>query len=111
MRGDQLHQRTPIKLQLAWSELPEIHPKPPAVDELATAWPLNRWVPLREIFLSLGLEYEGPVPLLPPLGAEDTLAQESVQVAAEIDDVAAGDECETVDANHCSSDDMSIVAP
>ena len=66
---------------------------------------------MKEILLSLGLEYEGPVPLLPPLGAEDTLAQESEEVAAKVDDDAVGDECETVDANHCSSDDMPIVAP
>ena len=45
-----------IKEQLEWPELPAIAAGPPSEDELKRAWPLTRRVPLREIFLSFGLE-------------------------------------------------------
>ena len=59
-----------IKDQLQWPELPPIEAAPPADDDLKAAWPVSRRVPLREIFLSLGLD--PPEHLAFPLGgAED----------------------------------------
>ena len=45
-----------IKDQLEWPELPAIVAGPPTDDDLKRAWSVSRRVPLREIFLSLGLD-------------------------------------------------------
>ena len=45
-----------IKDQLEWPELPAIVAGPPTEDDPKRAWPVSRRVPLREIFLGLGLD-------------------------------------------------------
>jgi len=59
-----------IKDQLEWPLLPPIEPGPPTVEELKSAWPLSRRVPLGEVYHSLGL----PVPAIEAFGeaAEDS---------------------------------------
>ena len=64
-----------IKDQLQWPELPPIEAAPPTEDDLKAAWPVSRRVPLREIFLSLGLDV--PELLALPLGgaAEESFVE------------------------------------
>ena len=98
-----------IKDQLEWPVLPAIVAGPPTEEDLIAAWPVSRRVPLREIFLSLGLD--PPEHLALPLGgAED----ESFLVP--VDD---GDDCplEAFEGGDtdippvpCSPDDLPLSA-
>ena len=100
-----------IKKQLEWPVLPAIEATPPSEANLRKCWPATRRVPLREIFLSLGLEDPGPVDA--PFGAavEDSFvadpdADTVPLLAADDDDVPLVPEEPTL-----SDDDVPLVPP
>ena len=98
-----------IKDQLEWPVLPPIVAGPPTVDELISAWPLSRRVPLEEVYKSLGLDVPEVLDL--PLGGA---AEESFLAPAEDDDECpsdAGDLADTaLPAVPLSSDDEPLIA-
>ena len=49
--------------QLEWAELPAIVAGPPTEEEFKGAWPVSRRVPLREIYISFGLDVPEHIPL------------------------------------------------
>ena len=61
-----------IEKQLEWPVLPPIEATPPSAARLRTCWPLSRRVPLREVFLSLGLEDPGPLAAALGAAVEDS---------------------------------------
>ena len=78
--------------------LPAIVAGPPTVDELISAWPLSRRVPLREVCTGLGLDVPEAIDL--PLGEA---AEESFLAPNEDDD-----ECR-YDAGDLSDTDLPVV--
>ena len=89
-----------IKDQLEWPMLPAIVAGPPTVEELISAWPILRRVPLREACTSLGLDVTEAIDL--PLGeaAEDSF------LAPNEDD----DECPLLEGD-VSDTDLPAVPP
>ena len=98
-----------IKDQLEWPLLPAIVAGPPALDELVSAWPLSRRVPLAEVYKSLGLDVPEVGHL--PLGEA---AEECFLAPAEDDDECPSDAEDFADtalpAVALSSDDEPLIA-
>ena len=107
---DIVHISKYIKNQLEWPVLPAIVASPPTEDDFKSAWPVSRRVPLREIFLSLGLDVPEHL-ALPFGGAED----ESFLVPYEDDDdcpLAALDWADPdLPASALSPDDEPLLPP
>ena len=81
---DILHISKYIKDQLEWPVPPPIVAGPPTEEDLISAWPVSRRVPLREIFLSLGLDV--PEHLALPLGEAADEDEDEVAPAEDSDD-------------------------
>ena len=95
-----------IKDQLGWPVLPAIVAGPPTLDELVSAWPLSRRVPLAEVYKSLGLDVPEVDDL--PLGGA---AEESFLAPAEDGQSDAEDLADTaLPAVPLSSDDEPLIA-
>ena len=89
-----------IKDQLEWPVLPAIVAGPPTVEDLISAWPITRRVPLREVCTSLGLDVPEAIDL--PLGGG---AEESFLAPNEDDE-----ECPYI-ARDVSDTDLPAVPP
>ena len=57
---------------MEWPELPAIVAGPPTEEEFKGAWPVSRKVPLREIYISLGLDVPEHLPLAYGAAEADT---------------------------------------
>ena len=100
-----------IKKQLEWPVLPVIEANPPSEDRLRMCWPLSRRVPLREIFLSLGLEDPGPLAVALGAAVEDSFVADP---EGDTETFVADDGMGTQDCqgeSSVSDDDMPLVPP
>ena len=91
--------------------LPVIEANPPSEDRLRMCWPLSRRVPLREIFLSLGLEDPGPLPVALDAAVEDSFVADpegDTEAFVADDGMGAPDFPEDPPV---SDDDMPLVPP
>ena len=99
-----------IKNQLKWQELPPIVPAPPVQEMLATAWPLNRRLPLLQILTSLGLELPDPMPIAVGAAPPDSIMAGAGADEADVDESAhAADTC-MAEASPISDDDIPLAS-
>ena len=97
-----------IKNQLKWQELPPIVPAPPVQEMLATAWPLNRRLPLLQILTSLGLELPDPMPIAVGAAPPDSIMAGAGADEADVDESAhVADTC-MAEAPPISDDDIPL---
>ena len=97
-----------IRAQLLWEELPEIVPAPPTQDDLSAAWPVNRRLPLLEIYTSMNLELLGPMPIAVGAAPPDSIMAGADDEGAEADMI--DEELDTCieEAPPTSEDDMPL---
>jgi len=100
-----------IKKQLEWPVLPPIEATPPSAARLRTCWPLSRRVPLREVFLSLGLEDPGPLAAALGAAVEDSfVADPECDTEAFVADDGMGGP-DFPEEPTMSDDDLPLVPP
>ena len=99
-----------IRNQLQWEELPQIVPQPPTQEMLSSAWPVNRRLPLLEIYTSLNLELVDPMPVAVGAAPPDSIMAGADDDEAEADMV--DEELDTCigDMPPISDDDMPLAS-
>ena len=96
--------------QLEWTEMPPITAQPPNENMLAKAWPLNRRVPLFELFTSMGLEPPTPMPVVAGAAPPDSRLAPADDDEEEIDDTDHPEDFPIAAVSPLSDDDVPLVA-